>query len=488
MNYRQPISRRSGRYHLPGVWLFIVVLTALGSAAFAVEIEGVQPIGFDQPQVEMMLQPVAGGNPYLADLGFGIKLFNITAFLDTGSSGIVISPFTADPLGVPRAPGVVFEDVAIGGGTKFDVSQPVNVRVAGDGNTDVGNLATFSTVYNQAFNSLRLQIGPTNLSPDPASLPIDIAGMPVMMGKTVVMDPKPLNIPGDFPEPLKTYIYNPGTPFNPATADSNPGIPTTSHHVALSYGNFDRFTKTTPVGAAPPAQNHNPFIGPNPARAFETNPPPDNTPMIDISYGGLHTQGSFLFDTGAIASFISTDLAAHLNVRYVAGTFGSDAPVLEVFDPTAPGAPGVPIGNQFFLPVQGIGGTVTVAGFLLDSLLLQTLEGSANPNDPNNIKYLGAPVYVTDIELTEAETSQTLKLDGIFGMNFLVASALLTPEFDILKASAGPFNWLTFDEPNGVLGLDLGIVVPEPGSIVLAGVGLMALVFLGWRRRRALKA
>ncbi len=463
------------------------MLIALGSTALAVDIEGVFPIGFDQPQVEMILQPEVGGDPYLFDLGFGIKLFNITAFLDTGSSGIVISQSTADALSVPRTPGVTFEDVAIGGGTEFAVSQPVNVRVAADGNTDVGNLATFPTVYNQAYNSVRLQIGPTNVSPDPASLPIDIVGMPVMMGKTVVMDPRPLNVPVGFPEPMKTYIYDPGTPFDPAQADSNPGIPTTSHHVALSYGNFDRFTQTTPDGAAPATQNHNPFIGPDPVRAFEVNPPVDNTPMVDIGFGGLHAQGSFLFDTGAIASFISTDLAAKLNVRYVEGTIGSEEPRLELFDPLAlPEAPGVLIGNQFFLPVQGVGTTVTVAGFFLDSLLLQTLEGSSDPNDPNNIKYLGAPVYVTDIELTDAETQQTLVLDGIFGMNFLVASALLTPELDILDASAGPYNWLTFDEPNGVLGLDLGIVVPEPGSIVLAGVGLIALVMYGWRRRRGL--
>ena len=169
------------------------------------------------------------------------------------------------------------------------------------------------------------------------------------------------------------------------------------------------------------------------------------------------------------------------------GTFGTEEPKLEIFDPSLPAnTPGVEIGNQFFLPLQGIGGTVTVAGFFLDSLLLQTLEGSADPNDPNNIKYLGAPVYVTDIELTDAETNQPLILDGIFGMNFLVASALLTAELDIITASAGAFNWLTFDEPNGVLGLDLGIVVPEPGSIVLAGVGLIALVLYGWRRRRGL--
>jgi hypothetical protein len=479
---RRPTSIRAPQAFRAALASFaILILTSLAATTWAVEIQGVQPIAFDQPQIEMMLQPAAGGNPYLDDEGFGIKLFNITAFLDTGSSGIVIDPRTADPLGVPRTPGVTFEDVAIGGGTKFAVSQPVNVRVAGDGNTDVGNLATFSTVYNQAYNSLRLQIGPTNLSPDPFSEALDIAGMPVMMGKTVVMDPKPLN---SLVEPMKTYIYNPGTPFNPAHADSNPGIPTTSHHVALSYGNFDRFTTTTPDGASPPAQNHNPFIGPNPVRAFEVNPPVDNTPPVTIGYGGQQTAGSFLLDSGAVASFNSTKLAGDLHVRYVDGTFGTPQPRLEVFNPLAPGVPGVEIVNQFLLPVQGIGGTVTVAGFFLDSLLLHTQEGGANSADPNQIKYAGAPVFVNDVELTDALTHTTLTLDGIFGMNFLVASAFLEPDLNIGETAAGPYSWVTFDEPNGLLGLDLGIVVPEPGSIVLAGVGAIALAVYGWRRRR----
>lgn len=480
MYRRQTSIRPPGPFLAAFVSWAILMLSPLAATTLAVEIQGVQPIAFDQPQVEMMLQPAAGGNPYLADLGFGIKLFNITAFLDTGSSGIVIDQRTADPLGVPRAPGVTFEDVAIGGGTQFAVSQPVNVRVAGDGNTDVGNLATFPTVYNQAYNSLQLQIGPTNISPDPLSDALDIAGMPVMMGKTVVFDPKPLNQSGDLPEPMKTYIYNPGTPFDPAHANSNPGIPTTSHHVALSYGNFDRFTQTT--GGLPPTLNHNPFIGPNPVRAFETNPPVDNTPPVTIGYGGHQTEGSFLLDSGAVASFISTHLAENLHVRYVDGTFGTPTPKLEVFDPLAPAAPGVEIVNQFLLPVQGIGGTVTVAGFFLDSLLLHTQEGGANSADPNHIHYAGAPVFVNDIELNDGQTSITL--DGIFGMNFLVASALLAPDLSILDASAGPYSWVTFDEPNGVLGLDLGIVVPEPGSIVLAGIGALALAVYGWRRRR----
>ena len=485
---RRPISNPPVRAvrvaELRKVLMALTVFAAASPPAQAVDIQGVQPIAFDQPQINVMLQPAAGGNPYMADLGLGVDVFNITAFLDTGSSGIVIDPRTATPLGIPLAPGVVFEDVAIGGGTKFNVSQPVNVGFASSVNLDVGILSKVNTAYDQRANSIRLQVGPTNVTPNPFGEALDIVGMPAMMGKTVVMDPKPVNNPV-LPDYMRTYIYDQGTPFDAGQAESNPGIPATSHHVSLSYGNFDRFTQTTPVGAAPATQNHNPFIGPNPVRQFEVNPPPDDTPPISISYNGLHAEGSFLLDTGAVGSFISTKLAESLNVRYVPGTFGTDDPLLEVFDPLADvDAPGVVIGKQFLLPVQGIGGTVTVSGFFLDSLLLRTQEGGTNPDDPNHIHYLGTPVFVTDIELTDALTQQPLTLDGIFGMNFLIASAFLFPDLNIGDTAFGPYDWVTFDEPNGVLGLDLGLQVPEPGSIVLAAAGAIALLVYGLRVRR----
>jgi len=459
-----------------------------GGTAVAVEIIGVQPFAFDQPQVYALLQPAAGGAPYSADLGFGLKTFNISGFLDTGSSGIVISTATSDVLDVPVQPGVVFKDVAIGGTTDFNVSQAVNVRIAPSNAVDVDNLATFDDVYDQPTNNVRLQLGPTNVGGDPLGQPLDVFGMPVMIGKTVVMDPKPLhntdpNFP--FPLPMQTYIYDQGTPFNDSQASFNPGIPTTSHQVQLSYGDFGRFTETLPNGAAGPSFNHNPFIGPNPLLKLDPNPPVDNTPPVSISYQGHSTTGSFLLDTGAVASFISTDLAAQLNVRYVEGTFGTDSPVLEIFDPANPDDAGTPITRQFALPIGGLASAGTIAGFFLDTLTLQTLQGGPVLTDPNNMRYVGAPVLVSDVELEDPITNEKLKLDGIFGMNFLVASAFLEPDLNIGDTAFGPYNWVTYDEPNGLLGLDL-IVVPEPSTLVLA---VVAVAFLGVaaRKRRVVR-
>lgn len=464
---------------LPAAWL------SWQLAAPAADIQGVQPFAFDQPQTYVALQPSGGGNPYSADLGFGLQTFNISGFLDTGSSGVIVSSATADALGIPLSPGATFKDVAIGGSTDFNVSQGVTVRLAPSNSADVDNLATFQTVYNQVTNNVRLQVGPTNVPSDPLGEPLDVFGMPLLMGKTMVMDPKPLNIAdpnNPFPLPMNTYVYDHGTPFNPATADTNPGVPTTSHHVQLSYGDFGRFTQSLPDGSSAPSLNHNPFVGPNPLLAIDPNAPADPTPPVSLDFQGHHATGSFLFDTGAIGSFISTNLAAQMHVRYVEGTFGTDTPLLETFDPAHPELPGTLVANQFHFPIGGIGGSVVTSGFYLDSLTLHTLEGGVLDADPNNIHYLGAPVMVNDVSLEDPLTHETLVLDGIFGMNFLVASAFLTPDLNIGDTAFGPYNWVTFDERTGILGLDL-VAVPEPSSVVLAAMAGASLAVLGWRRQ-----
>jgi hypothetical protein len=466
--------------------LFVALLACLAGPrpAWAVDIDGTQPFAFDQPQVNGVLLPAGSQVPYSGKDILDNTTFNVLGFLDTGSSGIVIDSRMKPLFNIPVQAGVTYSDVAIGGNTDFSVTPNLDVRIAPSTASDVDHQATIPTVYNQLYSSTRLQIGPTNLSPDPESDPLNVFGMPVMLGKTVVMDPKPLNSPDllnfDF---MHTFIYNQGTPFNAAAANTNPGIPTTNHHVALSYGDFSRFSQTTPAGAAGPTLGHNPFIGPNPANQFAANPLPDSTPPVALDFGGIHVTGSFLLDTGAVTSFISTKLAADLHVRYQDNTLGTNHPVLELFDPAHPNLPGTTLGTQFMLPIQGIGGAPVLAGFYLDDLVLHTLEGGLVDLDPNNIRYLHAPVMVNDLELLDPNTGQLITLDGVFGMNAMVASALLTADLNIDKTAFGPYNWVTIDEPNSLLGLDLGTQVPEPGSIVLGGFGFL-LVGLHVCRKR----
>jgi hypothetical protein len=413
---------------------------------FALDIANVQPAALDQPRVYALLRLTPTSNPLAGTDIFGDSVFNIEAFYDTGTSGMVLSDETADFLGVQRAQfggsPVVFEDVGVGGSQAFDVSEPLHIGIAPyTPSVDINNPATASVVYDQSFGPLRMQIGG---STNPLLLGLDIFGMPAMQGKVVVMDPKPLDT---FLDLMRTYVYDPGTPFDPAQMDTNPGIPATNRHVRLRYANFERFTRTLPAGAEGPTLSRNPFIGPDPVAALDPSAPPDSTPGVTIALGAKQATGSFLFDTGSAASFISTDQAAMIDVRYRAGTRGTDNPELEVFDPNNPSAPGTLLPNQFQLTISGIGGDQVAAGFFLDSLRVPTVEG-----DPLN--FVGAPVLVVDISVQDPLTLETLTLDGVFGMNFLVASAFVIEDpFTIGPFNTGPFEWVVFDEPNGVLGV-----------------------------------
>ncbi len=402
------------------------------------DISGVQAAALDQPQIHAFFRTTANGAPLTATDG-GFSSFDVQAFLDTGTSGLLLSQETAQGLGIGSSKfnnqTVTYADVGVAGAELFDVSQQVFTALAPFIPTaDVDNPANYNTVYTQKYGPVRTQI--TRTAADDLIGPLDILGMPLLNGKVMVMDPRPV----EQIENMHTFVYDPGTPFNPNAHDTNPGIPTTNRHVKLSYGDFTRFTQVTPSGAAGPSLAANPFIGPNPVRLLDANPAPDTTPPIQLGEGTHTSTGSFLFDTGAGASFMSVAQAANLHVHYKAGTYNTDNPIL-VDDN------GVAVPNQFVIPLGGIGGTLNAAGFFVDSLTLPTTEGQG-------IRFLNAPLLVADVSVQDPVTKQTLILDGDFGMNFLVASCDVSTGFPT-DITAGAFDWAVFDQPGGLLGLQI---------------------------------
>jgi autotransporter-associated beta strand protein len=464
------MSHRKRRFLSIGWMAAIIFCWSL--LASGIDISDVQPAAMDQPQINVLLKRTANGQPLTYEDWFGGPYFNITAYFDTGASGILLSESTAQTLGIvnsrypePGGPLVTYEDVGVGGSSQFYVSEPLYVAVAKfHPDADVENISTYKTVYNQSFGPVRLQIGPTGADPnDPLLGGLDVVGVPAMAGKVVVMDPTPVDT---FLDTMRTYVYNPGTPFNAAKAASEPGIPVTNRHIRLSSVSFDQFTNVTPTGAPGPTLRENPFIGPNPVAQLDGVGGKDTTPGVTIGFGGVRSTGSFLLDTGASTSIISMKEAANLHVRYVAGTEGTDTPMLERFDPANPSAPGILVANQFQLAVGGIGGTTTAAGFYLDSMLLKTMEGDpGNDQDPNHLLFHGAPVLVSDITVQDPITQKTLTLDGVFGMNYMVASISM----DYANFAPGNFNWLVYDQPNGILGLDTQAAVPTSYAVWSGG-------------------
>ncbi|HZN69442.1 MAG TPA: hypothetical protein VFB66_29480 [Tepidisphaeraceae bacterium] len=424
------------------------------AAAPPIDIEGVQPASLDQPRVNAMLRYTADGEPIYAESELG-ESFNIQAFFDTGASGVLLSKETADGLAIARATHngeeVLFEDVGVAGSEFFNVSEPLYVSLAPFGNSaDIDNFATYDQVYTQTFGPLRTQV---SMQEAELFVPLDVFGMPLFDGKTVVMDARPTNATEDILDlgTIRTYVYNPGTPFDEENNEEDPGIVPTDLHVDLSYANFARFTSVHPDGAPGPTLRHNPFIGPNPVAQLDPGAPADDTPGITIGHFGRTATGSFLLDTGAAASMVSQEMANGVGVFYADGTYGTD-------DPRLVDGSGNDIPDQFSLTIGGIGGSTKVAGFWLDSMALPTVEGAP-------IRYLRAPVLVADITVAEPDPNPddgidppSLTLDGIFGMNFLVGSCFVDENSPLPfpeDLTAGAYDWIVFDEPNGMLGLTL---------------------------------
>jgi hypothetical protein len=416
--------------------------------AATLDIEGVQNASLDQPRVHAYLAGTQGGDP-LSTTGEGIDL---RGFLDTGASGLLIGLEHADEMGLDPSTyngrQVIFSDVGVAGFEDFYVSNPIYPAVAPW--RSLFELEVPIEEFDRTYGAMRTQISQHE---SPGFEPLNVLGMPLIRNKVMVVDARPLNDPEEF-DSLRTYLYPFGTPYNPQDINQNPGIVPTNRHVRLGYGDFRRFTLVTPEGAPGPTLTHNPFIGPDPVAKLNGQNP-TTPPGITITRGAASRTGSFLLDSGAAASIISQDMAGGTGVHYAPGTYGTENARLV-------DAQGNPVPNQFQIDIGGIGGTVTAAGYFLDSLSLPTVEGEP-------IRFIQAPVLVLDITVFDPVTEQELTLDGVFGMNYLVASIYVNGQ-ELGDAAAGAFDFWTFDEANGILGLAVPNLAPPatPPALVSA--------------------
>ena len=413
------------------------------TCARAVDVEGVLPASLDQPRIFLAIARDANSPPLtvkgdangLADLladAAGEKhknkgddapssTFAIEAFLDTGASGVTLSKQTSEGLGIVgiSAPGtktpVKFFDVGIGGEEPFDVSPPLIIKTCDyGGNIDGEGIDRYAPLADAKPVQISLR-GDAGMM-EALTGGTDIAGMPVMMGRVVVVDAKPLK---DF-DKLKTTIVAPG----------DRSIPTPDVVVPLTYVDFSRFCRFEPVGVTRGTLRPNPMIGPDP---FD---PADRAAPIVITHGTKRASLTMLLDTGATSSFISIAKARELGINVDA-----NGRLINV-----------PETKQFTLPIGGIGAAKEVHGFYVDTLTLPHSRG-----DP--VRYVHAPVMVMDVTVTDATTKASYTLDGAFGINYLVASADITTGgllgADLGDMHEGAFDAFTIDHVNKTLGLKL---------------------------------
>lgn len=361
--------------------------TDFNSTAHAedLHIDGTMPYGLDLPHIYILLRRQPGGEP-LQDSQFGF--IPIDAYLDTGASGLLIARASADILGVHEEPNAVYMDVGVGGWQEFQVSELLYIAEADHSVSDPMDLE----VYGDDLGPWRLQM--TLVDNDNVG-PLDIWGVPLMAGDVVVLDPTGL-------DDIFSLEY-----FHAKIVEPNsPEIPPVDFHVKIRFTNF--------VYASHPGN-----AGPLPTLAYN--------PLIDsicITQGRNQSCGSWLLDTGAMVSMISTQQAYALGLT----------------DPN-----GVPVQNpDFTATIGGVGGTTQeVPGYQIDSLSMPMIQGF-------ELVYDNPYVVVHDVGTLDEETGQPILLDGILGTNLLAASSTIS--WDIVQ---GPYNRIVIDTTEGFIGFDL---------------------------------
>ncbi len=219
---------------------------------------------------------------------------------------------------------------------------------------------------------------------------INVIGMPALYKSVVVLNTGATNDLGF----CSAALREPG----------DPSIP--SPHVTIKLHFVDFADRHNPDNVPPL-----PVIAPNPV-------------MNDLVllHRGRQSKGNWLLDTGGTISLISTHQARQLGIAE---------------DQTP----------AFTLPVGGVGNMTTIPGYQLDRLIVPTL------NDRNLI-FTNVRVGVHDITYTDEETKTERTLDGVFGSNFLCASAKMEGLLpgDIHQTL---IEKVVIDMPEGILGLRL---------------------------------
>jgi len=193
---------------------------------------------------------------------------------------------------------------------------------------------------------------------------IDVIGMPVMLKRVVVLDAGSTNKLGHFAATIK----QPG----------DHSIPRVHFRVALRLAEFSNPNNPRNI---PPL----PVMAPN--------------PVIDdivMQYRGRTSRANWLLDTGATISLISKKQAMQLGLM---------------------NARGQPMKSpDFSLPLGGVGNMIQVPGFQIGRLIIPTKSG-------RRIVFNQARVGVHDITFFDEAKQTHRTLDGVFGSNFLCASA-----------------------------------------------------------------
>lgn len=379
-----PIFKRYSLIVLLGLSVLVGTSTSSAQQQGDLVLERVYEAALDLPRIYFLVKRDLQGPPLMNDMGFQAHY----AFLDTGASGILFSQPTVNQLGIKVEPQARFADVGVGGVEFFRISEPLILGVAGYHLKNPRDLSAYRSVGRGRFEIKEGLGGLLGGTPD-------VIGMPVMMGRVVVLDTGATNEPGHFAADIRP----PGDPSIPKV------------HLAVKL-RLEAFSDPQDKRHIPPL----PVLAPNPVI--------DN---VILMHRGQTSRASWLFDTGGTISLISTRQAQRLGLVNAQGQ--------STIEPA------------FLLPVGGVGHMTQIRGYQIERLVVPMVNG-------RKLIYINARIGVHDIAYTDPKTKTSRTLDGVFGSNFLCASARMA---GLLPSDTSEtiFDKVVIDFPKELLGLRL---------------------------------
>jgi hypothetical protein len=346
---------------------------------------------------------------------------SFSAILDTGASAHVLSRATAERFGVEAVPGAVYHETGLHGETPMGVSLPYSLSISGtDGDgAPTGGFhllqedAALQLSHDAAANPLiEMVMGEVNIIGMPAIRKLLVEIVPSLtnaemsgLAMLAELDLSDLEKPGIL-EKLAAGAGGPAVKLHGGA--EKPG----AHdlEVLLRYTDFSRRKNPHDKGPLPELAANPTVVG------------------VRAELSGNSFVGTWLLDTGAPASLISTKQALAL------GVYGPDGKPRREED--------------FSLPLGGIGGSVKpVPGYRIDRLVIPAANGKT-------LEYQGLYVLVTDVSVV-LDDGQVITLDGVLGTNlwFPTVSGLRTGLPTAMSPSPWEVMWI--DGPGGRLLLKL---------------------------------
>jgi hypothetical protein len=370
------------------ILISMVILYTWGAPAYSVASQGdlvldnVYEIAEGRPCVYYLIRRDLKEAPLMDDLGFAPE----RALLDTGASAISIARSTATRLGLRIEPQACFIEVGVGGEEKFSVSEPVSLGLAGYDIEDPEDPCQYRPLELARFEIAQGSVGFTFDVQD-------VIGMPVMLGKVVVLETGRLSDSGQVAAQIRPF--------------GDPNLLPCDFAFKLRMQQFNNIQDKRHVPPLP---------------TLAANPVID---QVVLQHQGKTSTATWLLDTGGRISLISKRQAQRLGLLDTEGK--------QLARPV------------FSVAIGGVGRTTMMPMYQINRLVIPEVSG-------HKIMYVDACVGVHDITYTDPETQSPRVLDGVFGCNFFCPATRL-PGLLPMGAISTPFEQVVIDFSKEQVGL-----------------------------------